>query len=375
MTKASAATPWLVLAGLVVILILVPHVARAQAGPALAPWPADDKEQAEIPDSRPGEVTFFCNVSGAEVHVDGMFIGTLPNPAPLELSAGKHRIEVRAKGYKTVAKELVLPAGKGKYVHVDLVEDPEAVVEEDTSVCKSVDTECLPDEDKIPVWESGHSECRPDEVHWEGNCFHKRAKKGWKVLVRGGYVHLGFFIFNIGMFIPAAYGWWGPADAVVVYPEIYLSFALANGLVSGLLLGYGYRYKKQWKVLTSMKLELPEKWPPTQYPEKYLQRYRKQWLGLVIAGYTSIAASVGFWAYWIWYCSIDDTKVDVNYDLATASLVLAPVLTASGLILITIGHIYQSRWKRFGKKPTAASITPLLAPVQGGGMVGIGGTF
>lgn len=95
----------LVLAGLLVILILVPEVARAQSGPALAPYPF--KANLAPPPTR---VTFLCDVKGATLYVDGIFQGTLPLPYDLQLSVGEHSILIKADGHYKLESTIDVPA-------------------------------------------------------------------------------------------------------------------------------------------------------------------------------------------------------------------------------------------------------------------------
>lgn len=57
---------------------------------------------------------------GAEVSVDGRFVGSLPLPSPLELRAGRHFVAVEDGGHRTEGVDLVLRRGEARTVDVDL---------------------------------------------------------------------------------------------------------------------------------------------------------------------------------------------------------------------------------------------------------------
>jgi hypothetical protein len=62
--------------------------------------PSSDSQQ------RPGGVSFEITPSDAAVFVDGTYVGTAdtfnPNSMPLGLIPGRHHIEIRASGYRTM---------------------------------------------------------------------------------------------------------------------------------------------------------------------------------------------------------------------------------------------------------------------------------
>ena len=63
-----------------------------------------------------GGVSFDITPGEAEVVVDGNPVGTVdqftPTSQPLGLSAGRHRIEVRAQGYQTITFDVNIVAGQ-----------------------------------------------------------------------------------------------------------------------------------------------------------------------------------------------------------------------------------------------------------------------
>jgi hypothetical protein len=117
----------LALAGLLVILILVPEVARAQSGPALAPYPF--RAGMAPPPTR---VSFLCNVKGATLYVDGVFRGPLPLPYDLQLDVGEHSILIKADGHYNLESTIDVPAVVHKRYRV-LMESiyPEVVVKQE----------------------------------------------------------------------------------------------------------------------------------------------------------------------------------------------------------------------------------------------------
>jgi hypothetical protein len=61
-------------------------------------------------------VSFEITPSTAEVFADGSYVGTVgqftPTSQPLGLSAGRHRIEIRAPGYRTMDFDVDIVAGQ-----------------------------------------------------------------------------------------------------------------------------------------------------------------------------------------------------------------------------------------------------------------------
>jgi hypothetical protein len=68
------------------------------------------------PDAVYGGVSFDLTPPDAGVWVDGEYVGTVgdfpPNAAPLTLTLGQHRIEVRADGYRPMAWDVDVTAGQ-----------------------------------------------------------------------------------------------------------------------------------------------------------------------------------------------------------------------------------------------------------------------
>jgi len=66
--------------------------------------------------SNTGGLSFDITPSEAEVSVDGNPVGTVdqftPNSQPLGLSAGRHRVEIRARGYQTITFDVNIVAGQ-----------------------------------------------------------------------------------------------------------------------------------------------------------------------------------------------------------------------------------------------------------------------
>ena len=63
-----------------------------------------------------GGVSFEITPNFAEVFVDGVSMGTVgqftPTSQPLGLTAGRHRIEIRATGYQTISFDTDIVAGQ-----------------------------------------------------------------------------------------------------------------------------------------------------------------------------------------------------------------------------------------------------------------------
>ncbi len=57
---------------------------------------------------------------GAEVSVDGRFVGEIPFPAPVELPAGRHFVTVGANGRRTSGTEVALGRGEARRLEVEL---------------------------------------------------------------------------------------------------------------------------------------------------------------------------------------------------------------------------------------------------------------
>jgi hypothetical protein len=63
-----------------------------------------------------GGVSFEVTPETAEVYVDGSFVGTAgsfgPRSQPLGLNAGRHRVEIRASGYRTMTFDAEVQVGQ-----------------------------------------------------------------------------------------------------------------------------------------------------------------------------------------------------------------------------------------------------------------------
>jgi hypothetical protein len=70
-----------------------------------------------------GEVVLDGGPSGAEVRVNGRIVGKLPLEVPVRLGEGPATVELRAAGYVTANRPLVVKAGERQLVRIDL--DPE----------------------------------------------------------------------------------------------------------------------------------------------------------------------------------------------------------------------------------------------------------
>jgi hypothetical protein len=64
---------------------------------------------AQVPSSAPGTVTVSTTLGGADISVDGKFVGSAP--ANLKLPPGKHTIAVSLDGFKTWTRDMAVLAG------------------------------------------------------------------------------------------------------------------------------------------------------------------------------------------------------------------------------------------------------------------------
>ncbi len=55
-----------------------------------------------------GSVEVRANVASAQIFVDGALVGTLPRPTPLRLEVGARQVEVRAAGYHSASRSVVV---------------------------------------------------------------------------------------------------------------------------------------------------------------------------------------------------------------------------------------------------------------------------
>jgi hypothetical protein len=76
------------------------------AGPDTSIQPSAPSSPSASGEERPGGVSFEITPDSAAVFVDGTYVGTAatfnPNSMPLGLIPGKHHIEIRADGYRTM---------------------------------------------------------------------------------------------------------------------------------------------------------------------------------------------------------------------------------------------------------------------------------
>jgi hypothetical protein len=99
-----------------------PQTVYPQSAPGTfdaAPEAFDDDsndDAIDIQQANTGGLSFDITPSEAEVVVDGRPVGTVgqftPTSQPLGLTAGQHRVEVRASGYKTITFEVNIVAGQ-----------------------------------------------------------------------------------------------------------------------------------------------------------------------------------------------------------------------------------------------------------------------
>jgi len=70
---------------------------------------AETKTASAPPEVRNGGVNVSSNPAGADISVDGDFVGN--SPASLKLAPGKHTITVKMSGYKDWSREITIKAG------------------------------------------------------------------------------------------------------------------------------------------------------------------------------------------------------------------------------------------------------------------------
>lgn len=78
----------------------------------------DSVVSAQVPASAPGTVTVSTNPPGADVLVDGAFVGNAP--ADLKLPPGKHSVAVQLNGYKEWSRDLTVLAGSNTNLNASL---------------------------------------------------------------------------------------------------------------------------------------------------------------------------------------------------------------------------------------------------------------
>jgi hypothetical protein len=73
-------------------------------------------QQGQAGQANTGGVSFDITPGDAELFVDGNDIGTVdqftPTSQPLGLTAGRHRVEIRAQGYQTISLDVNIVAGQ-----------------------------------------------------------------------------------------------------------------------------------------------------------------------------------------------------------------------------------------------------------------------
>jgi hypothetical protein len=83
----------------------------AQAAPVTAPQPAPQVTPAAIVppvETEPASVEFDSNPAGADILIDGSFVGN--TPSTLRVAAGRHVIEFRLRGYRSWTQTMVVIA-------------------------------------------------------------------------------------------------------------------------------------------------------------------------------------------------------------------------------------------------------------------------
>jgi hypothetical protein len=95
-----------------------PAPGYATAPPAYGSYSTDNYATVDpsSQQSEPGGLSFEIQPSNAAVFVDGTYVGTVsefdPNSQPLGLMAGRHHIEIRAEGYRTMSFDADVTAGQ-----------------------------------------------------------------------------------------------------------------------------------------------------------------------------------------------------------------------------------------------------------------------
>lgn len=70
--------------------------------------------------ARIAELMVRSNVTGAELSVDGVLVGTLPLNKPLQVSSGVHRLVVRKPGYSAVERTISVAGGDRPEIELNL---------------------------------------------------------------------------------------------------------------------------------------------------------------------------------------------------------------------------------------------------------------
>ena len=79
------------------------------AAPASSPASSQGVPAAPLAKAERVMVQFFSDPSGADIYIDGDFVGN--TPSILKVSVGKHELEIELSGYKTYAISLPLESG------------------------------------------------------------------------------------------------------------------------------------------------------------------------------------------------------------------------------------------------------------------------
>jgi hypothetical protein len=74
--------------------------------------------QATPQPSKDGKVAVSCNIEGADIFVDGAFVGN--SPSTLALNEGTHTIEVKKEGRATFKREIRVLAGSETSMRAEL---------------------------------------------------------------------------------------------------------------------------------------------------------------------------------------------------------------------------------------------------------------
>jgi hypothetical protein len=78
----------------------------------------DSVAAAQVPSTEPGTVTVQSWPEGADVSVDGAFVGNAP--ADLKLPPGKHTVSVASAGYKPWSRDITVLAGSSTNLNATL---------------------------------------------------------------------------------------------------------------------------------------------------------------------------------------------------------------------------------------------------------------
>jgi hypothetical protein len=93
-----------------------PYPTPSSGAPAYPAPPGSIGVQGPNQQAMSGGLSFEITPDTAEVFVDGSYIGTVgqftPSSQPLGLSAGRHRVEIRAPGYRTMDFDVEIVPGQ-----------------------------------------------------------------------------------------------------------------------------------------------------------------------------------------------------------------------------------------------------------------------